>query len=531
VATVTHRRAFATTNNQATYASGAFTPGAGELLVVGVIVSGTALATPTISSDTQGLGFTLVGQRTWAAAHKVYVFVADKFAAASSEDLTVDVTGDDGTGCIIFVVGVSGMHRVGAAAVRQTAEANGATGTTPAVTFASAVLTDNPTIGWLGNATNPAGMTPPTSWTEPIPDTGFATPTIGGEEVARNSGFTGTTVTWGSTSSTHGEVMVELDASVPTLAPSAIASAEAVGAQKLNRTMSLAGIASAQAFGTTKLNRTMSPVAIGSGQALGSPTVARGPVTLLPAAIASAQAFGTAKLDLRLLLSAIASGEVLGSPAVIAGGGTIAPGSIGSAEAHGTPVVVPGAVVVLPASIGSAETLGAPLLRTLTTLVASGIGSAENVPAPLLTALWRIMPTALASGEALGAPIVRSEARVSVAGIVSAEVLGSPIVRTEVVLTPAGIVSAEALGLVSVARALGPSGIASLEALGSPALHQLLRVAGIATAEAFGLTLVTHAAQPGSAVLVIQRGSASIDSRSASGKIAVKSVGSGTLTP
>lgn len=223
LATTTNRATpIASTTNASTYSTAAFTPGAGELLFawVGVTTSrddsGAGLAKMT---DSQGLGFVkVIRGKKLTNADSGYLFVASKLAAASSMTVTFDCTGDAGAGCIIFVCGISSMTRTGIDAVRQTAlQDNQAAASTPAPAFASSVITSNVTSGFIHNATSPAGMTPPTSWTELTTDVGYSTPTTGGEYVTRDSGFTGTTVTWGSTSaSAYGSMIVEFDTSAAT---------------------------------------------------------------------------------------------------------------------------------------------------------------------------------------------------------------------------------------------------------------------------------------------------------------------------
>ena len=138
--------------------------------------------------------------------------------------VTFDSTGDDATGTIITVWRVAGMSRTGQSASKQTKTfVNGTAGGTPSVTFSTDCDTNNPTIGLVGNAANPAGLTPPNAWTEPAgADLGYSNPTRGAEGVFRNSGFTGTTINWGSTSATAWHVaVVELDTSAaPTRTPS-----------------------------------------------------------------------------------------------------------------------------------------------------------------------------------------------------------------------------------------------------------------------------------------------------------------------
>jgi len=226
MAVTTHGVTGNVTTNAATYATGNVGQAVNDLLVTFALVTGTADAGD--MTDSQGGSWTQITTAVKAAsADKLWCFIRNaRCPNADPLTVTMDVTGDNGTGCIIFVVRVSGMSRVGANAARQSAvQSNQAGATTPAPVFGAAVLTGNPTLGFVGNATNPAGMTPPASWTELVIDVGYATPTSGGEYVTRDSGFTGTTITWGSTSaSAFGDIIVELDTSVPPGRPFKLAS-------------------------------------------------------------------------------------------------------------------------------------------------------------------------------------------------------------------------------------------------------------------------------------------------------------------
>lgn len=212
MASVTHRVSTASTSNTTSYASGSFTPGASELLVVFVTASDTAAVDATLS-DSQGLGFSLVatGLKN-SSTDRVYAFVANALAAASAMTVTFDCSSDAATGAIIQVAGVSGMTLTGFKAIRQVAIAENQSAGTPTISFNLAALTGNPTLGLIGNSTNAAGMTAPTNWTEKD-DTGYATPTTGAEYVSRDSGFTSTGITWGSSSaSAYGGIIIELNA-------------------------------------------------------------------------------------------------------------------------------------------------------------------------------------------------------------------------------------------------------------------------------------------------------------------------------
>ncbi|MGH6691766.1 MAG: hypothetical protein ACREF4_13930 [Gammaproteobacteria bacterium] len=222
MATCVHEISTASTTNATSYASGSFTPAAGDLLVAFVIAGATAAAGT--MTDSQALGFTKVDHAVFRTSlDRIYCFVSDAAAAASAMTVTFDCTGDAANGAVVMVASITGMSLFGASAVRQSAkQENGAAGGTPAPAFAAAALTGNPTLGANGNAANPAARTPPTNWTEQA-DTGYSTPTTGAEYVTRDSGFTGTTITWGNTSATaFGAFIVELDSSAPTVAPLAV---------------------------------------------------------------------------------------------------------------------------------------------------------------------------------------------------------------------------------------------------------------------------------------------------------------------
>jgi hypothetical protein len=220
MAAVTHAVSLTdTANNQPSYTTGSFTPSVGDLLVVFVFTAA-AVATDgsvSLSSGTpESLSFALVVSATRGTAlDKVFAFIGNQFVSASgARTLTFDCGDDDtATGCMIIAARVSGMTLSGASAIRQFAVQSDQPAGTPAPSFAAAALTGNPTIGFVGNATNPAGLTPPTSWTE-LADVGFATPDRGSEYAHRDSGFTGQTITWGSASASgFCLIALELDAS------------------------------------------------------------------------------------------------------------------------------------------------------------------------------------------------------------------------------------------------------------------------------------------------------------------------------
>jgi len=203
--------------NGTSYASGSFVPAAGDYLVVFVVASGTAAAAPTLT-DSQGIGFTLVDSQIHFTVNRIYLFKANGAAAASSMTVTFACTADAATGAHIVVFAVSGSLLD----IVQSGKGTGASSTTPAVVMPGAFNTANVGVGVCGNGSNPAAVTQPGSWTEDD-DLGFTSPATGAESCHRNSGETGSTITWGSTSASGwGAMVAEIAPSVSGPSPSTV---------------------------------------------------------------------------------------------------------------------------------------------------------------------------------------------------------------------------------------------------------------------------------------------------------------------
>jgi len=134
----------------------------------------------------------------------------------------------------------------------------------------------------------------------------------------------------------------EQASSAAVIAPSGIASAEAIGSHTVNPgpvTVSPTGIASAEALGSPTLAAVLyiQPGGIPSGEAIGNASLS-GILVLYPAGIQSAEAFGSATLQggtLYIVPGGIPSGEAVSSAAVIAGPVTLVPAGIASGESVG----------------------------------------------------------------------------------------------------------------------------------------------------------------------------------------------------
>ena len=214
--TITLGVATASTSNANNYTTGSFTPAANDLLVAFVAATDTTAA-GTLENSGTNLGWTRVTTHTWdTGVDTAYLFVANALAPATAITCTFRCTGDNATGSVVTVLRVSNMTRAGLSAIFQSAgQSDQAAAGTPAPAFATAAKTWSPIVGLVANSSNPAALTPPSTWSEES-DTGYNSPTTGSEVVSKANGFTGTTVTWGSTSATaFASIIAELDASPP----------------------------------------------------------------------------------------------------------------------------------------------------------------------------------------------------------------------------------------------------------------------------------------------------------------------------
>jgi hypothetical protein len=198
--------------------SGNFSPASGDLLIALVQAGNTTDATSTLSSSIGGFTFTQIGSGVSYAAgtHMIYAFVSDALVSnTASQTVTWTEAADPAGGTVIFVYRVSGVTRTGLSAIKQSITNSGASGVTPNTVFSASALTGNPTLVLLGNGTSPAGVTPPTNWTENASgDLGYSNPTCGAECAHRDSGFTSTTITWASNSASGwAAIAVEVDTS------------------------------------------------------------------------------------------------------------------------------------------------------------------------------------------------------------------------------------------------------------------------------------------------------------------------------
>jgi len=205
------------TTNAGSYAFGAFTPVANSVLVVMAFVTGTVAAGTCTSVP--ALTWTQQQVQLYNSVDTAYLYTAVVGGSPSSTVVTINVTGDNGTGCHAVIFQVTGADYSGTP-VRQTAKAAAATAN-PVVTFGSALLTGNGYCAAFGIPRSPPASTPPANWSE-ISDAGYSLPTAGGSGAYRVNGETGTTVTFTSAAGNYGILGCEINVG-PSVTPLAVA--------------------------------------------------------------------------------------------------------------------------------------------------------------------------------------------------------------------------------------------------------------------------------------------------------------------
>lgn len=205
-----------TINNSAGTKTVTATPNVGELIVIASFNTNSAYDTPT---DNQGGTYTSVidsvsfnGGTGTSRNNRFHVGNQLITSAVSTIfSATPFLTSQGG----IAVFGITGMTKIGTAAVKQATHSLDNEGpSTPVVTFVDTPLSGNTILVTLGVMVNPAAMTPPSGFTEDL-DTGWATGPTGAEAAHFNNYTGGSTITWGSgaTGTGWGAIIVEFDTS------------------------------------------------------------------------------------------------------------------------------------------------------------------------------------------------------------------------------------------------------------------------------------------------------------------------------
>jgi hypothetical protein len=206
-------------------ATASATPSGNNLLVAVCAVTG-SVATDWAVTDSLGGTWTKISASRAQKGTNVDEMEVWVRNALTSSALTVTYSHATGsaTGGGLVVLQVANMTRTGASAVRGVGvQSNQASGTAPAPVLPATTLTTNPTITAVFDAST-AGLTVPAGWAASDFNAGYSTPATWLQVTHRNSGFAGTTLTWGSNAgSAYCSFGLELDASAASVTGNASA--------------------------------------------------------------------------------------------------------------------------------------------------------------------------------------------------------------------------------------------------------------------------------------------------------------------
>lgn len=197
------------------------TPQQNDLIVIITACTGNTSTSPPTDNGTNGATYVAISGASAlknTSADLLQAFVRPNFIQYKGVSTTFTHAPGASTGGGLAVYAIRGIAKVNTAAIRQAAaQANHASGSAPAPTFSSSVLTGNPVISAVFNGTNPPGLTAKSGYTRDL-NTGYATPTTGIDTMSITSGETGTAITWGSSSaSAFSSIAIEFDMSITTL--------------------------------------------------------------------------------------------------------------------------------------------------------------------------------------------------------------------------------------------------------------------------------------------------------------------------
>lgn len=202
--TVNELTNLADTTNGTTYTTSSISPNANAGLVAAVYTPGSTTGSPTLTGP-GGATWTLEGTQLNGVGGRLLIYSLFTGSSPGSGGVTFDCTVDDANGADIAIVQCTGVDLTDFFVKMGTQQLSVAGTPTPA--FGSATASDATVIGFVGNNSNPAGMTPPSGYTE-LSDIGFNTPSSGLETCFHTSPGAVTTVTWGSTTATAGAAAV-----------------------------------------------------------------------------------------------------------------------------------------------------------------------------------------------------------------------------------------------------------------------------------------------------------------------------------
>jgi len=444
-------------------------PAVGDLLIALVAVSTNTNDTPSVTDDNGAGTYSRISVANYVDVpstpdidYRLSAHVRTALMVNTTSTVVTAVTGSNTSGSVI-VIAVSGMARVGLNAIVQSLAVSQQAAAIPSISFGASCKTDNMTIGVVGNFGNPPTLTAPTNWTE-RGDTGQNTPPVGIESVTRDSGFTGTAVTWITQASATqwAGIVIELDASADTpLTPSVgsglltgFAPVLAFGTVLLAGALALTGIAPTVQQGGGGGDTSLTP-AVGTLNVSGSPP-GLGLAIRPPPGMLSIQGQTGTRIPRELTLLGYA-------PTVVQG--TVTTPTAGALALTGAPPTGVQGTLLTP-------TVGAPTLAGIAPTVQTG-GAGDTGLTPAAGAL-----NLSGSPPGLDFAIRPDGGVLTLTGITPAEVLGTIVSPAQGALVASGVAPRLDLAMTPLAGAIALIGVAPTVQTGGPGNTALTPAAG-----------------------------------------------------
>lgn len=435
------------------------TPAVGDLFVVFCGVSGNTNTAPTCSDNNGGSYDLITTAQKNTSADTMSAFVRTTLLSNTTSTVVTVATGSNTAGAV-HVYAIRQAAKSGLAAIVQSArQENQAAAGTPAPAFSSSASVVNVTLGAVFNATNPAGLTAPTNWTE-RQDTGFNTPSTGLESVNRDATFSGTTITWGSTSaSAFSSIIIEIDsdnegigtATVPDVTSGGTGSVAVTGTGAATvSAVTSGGVGDVAIVGTGAATLDAVTVAatgtVSSGEATGTLDVTVDAVTSGGVGDVAVVGTGAATLD-AVTSGGVGAVDVSGTSSVTVDAVTAS--GVGAVDVAGTLAATVSAVTV--GGVGAVDVAGS-LAATLDAVTVSGSGTVLDGGTGTLSVTLDAVTSAGQGDVAVVGTVAAEVAAVSVAGSAAVDIAGTGAATIDSVTLAGtgGVSSGDVTGSLSV---------------------------------------------------------------------------------
>lgn len=417
-------------------------PSAGDLIIAAAMWTGSPSGAYDFSDNRTGGSYAVVASASKGSGDAGIIFGIRENTVSQtgvSYTMTASCAGDAATGSLAGYWRIpSWSGSFGAAAVRQVIQVSDQAAGTPSGSFPGACLTGNPVLTFVGCTEDSPAASGPSGWTKDF-TTGYTVPTSGGMGAHRDSGFTGTTVTWGGSVSggQWGMVAIELDVGTQdaTVSAATIAAIASLSAATPSGGASVApsAVAGVASLGTVAVSggARPTPTVVASVASVGAVTVStQAGATVTPAAVAGVASVGTTSV----------SGGAQPTPSVIAG-----VSSVGTAT-------VSGGARVTPTAVAGSATVPAPTVSTAgnVNITPSTVAGVSSLPAATVSGGARPTPSVIAGATTVGTAVAGGGATVTPTRIAATAAVGLPAISAAAVITPATLSALASLAAPTV---------------------------------------------------------------------------------